>query len=596
MYSSNYASTFAPPLLYSSQWQALRQQQQHQQHRHRQRHPPKEQQRPLKRHMHWSHKCLIGGSLFYLLLIWYSNTILRHEPKPQESPEMSSSLWYYRDWDTLTTEVALWWHSFEHPNHDTSKNYSTDNQDNNETRIRKMVQRAFWLYQHKDVPRQESQESSAQKRQRLEQISYIQQHILWSGNSTTQQSKSLEPSCVLLLHGLPRSLERRVLPTWLRFVLIPNLLQYQCHVVAYTDAKTHEAPGRSGWGGPLDPTAVARLLPLAVQLTWQEICRHRALLSATSTSMRQSSSLSPPLVVVDQYTDEEVQQAHAELWHDIRTVRDNSTSLSQTNNKRLPPLWYVPQGFTQTAADNIVTMWHAIQGVYELAQSTARKHDLAFVRMGVFRADVVYTTPIDIFRYPTSVDHKSHYAWDVDNGVAVLPGFAQNPVNDRLFYGPTDPAVHIYATQRFPTIRSFVLSRPGQGVGMHPETFVHESLLPQMTNPQPQEQPHSKHAPTKPIQVVTDPDLCFVRVRADASVWVNDCDIQAPPNRTGSTIGHVLQTLQQTLGYACGITGPIAQYKQMRAPKFVVQAQCRDGNSIPNDTNHTTILTKTRNR
>ena len=49
-----------------------------------------------------------------------------------------------------------------------------------------------------------------------------------------------------------------------------------------------------------------------------------------------------------------------------------------------------------------------------------------YERVGMFRIDVSYVTPIDIF--------KAGNEHDTENRVAVIPAFAKFPVNDRTCF------------------------------------------------------------------------------------------------------------------------------------------------------------------
>jgi len=78
-------------------------------------------------------------------------------------------------------------------------------------------------------------------------------------------------------------------------------------------------------------------------------------------------------------------------------------------------------------------------------------------------------------------------------------------------------AVKIWATQRFDRIDHHVVHTiPRPGMGMHSEHFMSNSILPAIleeTN----------------ATIITDPSICFWRVRADQSVWIGDCDKARAP-------------------------------------------------------------------
>jgi len=107
--------------------------------------------------------------------------------------------------------------------------------------------------------------------------------------------------------------------------------------------------------------------------------------------------------------------------------------------------------------DNMIKQWNSIQGVWDLMHDSElqlmedkqsgrfpnhdRKHKEAnhyYEQVGLFRSDVFYTRPIDIF-----------------DSQAAVPNFAHHRgINDRLFYGSYDNA-KIWASQRFAFVDIF---------------------------------------------------------------------------------------------------------------------------------------------
>lgn len=121
-------------------------------------------------------------------------------------------------------------------------------------------------------------------------------------------------------------------------------------------------------------------------------------------------------------------------------------------------------------------------------------------RVAMLRLDVMYALPVDIFK----LDKGNT---DPQNKYAISPGFAKYPVNDRMFYGPYE-AVKIWATERFERVESHVRSYE-PGWGMHSERFLESAIFSAIK--------------AKGIVMKENPDLCVMRVRADMSVWMNDC-------------------------------------------------------------------------
>jgi hypothetical protein len=97
--------------------------------------------------------------------------------------------------------------------------------------------------------------------------------------------------------------------------------------------------------------------------------------------------------------------------------------------------------------DNMIKQWNSIQGVWDLMQQYEQKngnsngngkHSKYYDQVGLFRSDVYYTRPIDIF------DSKG-----------AVPSFAlHHGYNDRLFYGSYENA-RIWASQRFEFVDTF---------------------------------------------------------------------------------------------------------------------------------------------
>ena len=132
-------------------------------------------------------------------------------------------------------------------------------------------------------------------------------------------------------------------------------------------------------------------------------------------------------------------------------------------------------------------------------EHSAVERGIQYARVGMFRSDVLYVTPIDIYQ----TDRQTH-VWD--NQQAILAPFGQHPVNDRMIYGPAQ-AVRVWATQRFRLLEDYV-HRSEPGWAMHSEKFMQGAILPAMG-----------------VSLVINPDICFLRTRADTSVVLNDCEM-----------------------------------------------------------------------
>ena len=145
----------------------------------------------------------------------------------------------------------------------------------------------------------------------------------------------------------------------------------------------------------------------------------------------------------------------------------------------------------------------------------------------MMRLDTLYALPVDIFKTDkTTVDRENKYA--------VSPGFAKYPVNDRMFYGPYD-AVKIWATERFARLDDHVHSYE-PGWGMHSERFLESAIFSVI---------EEAGFPMK-----ENPDLCVMRVRADQSVWMNDCITQAGTTRGMKQIARQ-KLIEKIVGRPC---------------------------------------------
>ena len=110
------------------------------------------------------------------------------------------------------------------------------------------------------------------------------------------------------------------------------------------------------------------------------------------------------------------------------------------------------------------------------------------------------------------------------NAASVIPNFAKYPVNDRLIYGPHS-AVKIWASQRFSKIEEYSrdpLATPG--MIMHSETFLNASILQTIKETTITHNAETKSSRSEHFMVLEDKWMCFLRVRADGAIWIEDCD------------------------------------------------------------------------
>jgi hypothetical protein len=169
-------------------------------------------------------------------------------------------------------------------------------------------------------------------------------------------------------------------------------------------------------------------------------------------------------------------------------------------------------------------MWYSIAAAWENIETHASSHGIKYERVAMMRSDVVCLTPIDVFMAaPSSSDSStSDKVFDAFNDQSVIPDLAKFPVNDCMFYGPHE-AAETWATGRFSRLDDFVY---GRHRALNSEQFLALMILPAIRE--------------RAISVGVDPGICFLRARADGSVW-NDCQQKSSKKK-----------LERLLNSSCG--------------------------------------------
>jgi hypothetical protein len=291
-------------------------------------------------------------------------------------------------------------------------------------------------------------------------------------------SISYNGQCALLFFGLPRAYKEMVLPSIKRYLLEPNE-RHHCDFYVHYFHKTMESAGRRNRGGTMDPREILSLEGAARNV---------------SSSSSDKNYDAPLLVEFASDTDESFQEQYAS------TLQKYHSTLGKDGK----PAYFPYQAHWQRSSlDNMVKQWHSIQSVFQLMEATSKKYNKTYDRVGMFRSDVMYMTPIDISRLDLGVT-------DTYNQYAVVPSFSQYPVNDRMIYGPTQ-AVRVWATQRFQLIEDRVKQASDPGYEMHSEKFMVSHVFPTIENQ------------SNSMSIHLNQDICFARTRADYSVMVGDC-------------------------------------------------------------------------
>jgi hypothetical protein len=325
-------------------------------------------------------------------------------------------------------------------------------------------------------------------------------------------------SCAILLFGLPRAFQQYVLPSLIQNVIQPNL-QYGCdYFVHYYHMDREISNGRSGRGGVLHTDDI-QLLTKTMQQEYENT---------------HASYPHEPHVGITNDTNETFWENRQAQLMKYRNTRNKDGSL--TYFPYTEPTYVYPD-----TIDNIVKQWHSIDSVWNLMEdfikysSIQQKQQRKYLRVAMMRSDVMYITPIDLFASPMAPstladDEKGTPPTSISQQV-IIPDFAKYPINDRLIIGPYE-AVKVWATQRFPRIDHFAkVAAPG--TAMHSETFLNASILTSIKN--------DLHMP-----IYEDPWICFLRVRADGAIWIEDCDAKKSGNGGGFP-GNVMEELHPFL-------------------------------------------------
>lgn len=177
--------------------------------------------------------------------------------------------------------------------------------------------------------------------------------------------------------------------------------------------------------------------------------------------------------------------------------------------------------------ENMIKQWHSIHQVWNLMKKHERQillnlmkesentidlpsHLHYYKQVGLFRSDVYYPSPINIFDSVAAIPNFSHYF-----------GY-----NDRFFYGNYTYA-EIWASKRFdfvPIFESEYMLRYNRKVkekdGYHSETYL-KRLLDHYKVP------------------VEKKDICVLRVRSGSRIKVDDCIELDQFNTSNKTMQHI---------------------------------------------------------
>jgi len=152
-------------------------------------------------------------------------------------------------------------------------------------------------------------------------------------------------------------------------VLQPNL-QHNCDIYVHSPLLDKEAPGRSGNGGTIDPTAIY-LLQDAIHTLYHN----------TTDSML-------PHVAITADSEQDFWRLRNATIQKFRNTKSNTT------NRLLYFPWATRNYQYPTTMDNIVRQWHSLEAVWNLTESEAKERSVKYTRVAMLRSDVFMRRPL----------------------------------------------------------------------------------------------------------------------------------------------------------------------------------------------------------
>ena len=351
--------------------------------------------------------------------------------------------------------------------------------------------------------------------------------------------------CALCFFGLPRSFETMVLPSIVKNLLIPNA-HHNCDIFMHFYEIYEEGAGRKNQGGKLDPRQVY-LLEQAVQTVQAQHHGHQN--GHASSDTHHPFHRAPTVSFIN--------DTEAGFWKKRGAIIAKYQNTTHRTTGR--PVYFPYNAITyhKSSVDNMVRQWHSIESVFRLMETTAQQLKIKYSRVGMFRSDVMYMTPLDIALLDQGVV-------DRQNRHVVVPGFGSWPVNDRMIYGNFD-GVKIWSTRRFSLIEVRALSRRNAGWVMHSERFLDSTVFPAIKG--------------SGYKVNTNWDICFLRTRADMTALISDCAISGTSRGWDKVDGRAL--VESIIEKNCST--PFNPDSRTNRKWAYVYVGCRDGIAYPKD-------------
>jgi hypothetical protein len=360
-------------------------------------------------------------------------------------------------------------------------------------------------------------------------LKMISPRALVDNDAAKEPSRNTPPEerCAINLFGLPRAFQSLVLPSIIQNVIRPNAA-HNCDYFVHYFNLTQEAAGRSGKGGHLNTSEIL--------LLEQHVQRE------APPGQRRPNVF----FLAEQEED---------FWKNYEALINKTHVTRDSEGRYLYFPWKDKSYEYPVTVDNIIKMWHSIQSAWLLMERHATGHNVQYTRVAMLRSDVMYATPIDIYRLDNENNNDTDVLFDRENRYAVVPAFAKHPVNDRMIYGPY-AAVKIWAAERFARLETHVQSilKEMPGYGMHSERFLNHTIFPAIRE--------------AGIKIHEHPHMCFFRVRTDETVWVSDCDpratIKAERIARIKRIKMKKQVVEGLIGRQCGnVTALIRSVRTM---------------------------------
>ena len=370
-----------------------------------------------------------------------------------------------------------------------------------------------------------------------------------NSHSTRYESSKSEDvsasSCAILFFGLPRSFKLFVLPSIIENIILPNM-DNNCDYYLHFFAITSEGENRAGEAGGTIHGNDVFLLEDAIRNIYE-----RETVGRTGKGI--------PHVSITNSTLDEFEQSRGQLLHSYEKTRGKNGKYLYFPYKAAS--WEYPNTLR-----NMVKQWHSIDAVWQHMETNARFLNKNYSRVAMLRNDVMYVTPVDVYQLST-------YERDVDNNYFVVPDWANYPVNDRMVAGPYD-AVKIWATERFQRIESHVRNYPIPGWGMHSERFMNYSIFPAMLNASRQ----TSSSLSMGYKIDQNPNVCFLRARADGSVWIEDCNEKI--NYNMEPVVRKLLAKYHNIANSSNVSGVNCKRKSIGGIKYQDVVSCRGNTSF----------------